>query len=305
MVDTRLVRIGCEFQYSSAYQVSSVFQVEPRSPESPSVNDGVVFRDEKWSAPSQAPQSAYTDLYGNRCRRVELPEGESTVSFTAIAEVPDAVEEVNEEAEQLAPADLPDDVLLYTMPSRFCLPDELGAEAWRLFGDGPRGYARVQAVIDHIHDKLTFQYGSSNSWSTARDVYEAGYGVCRDFAHLAITFCRALNIPARYVFGYLPDMDIKPDPVPMDFAAWMQVWLGDRWYTFDPRNNAHRKGRVLIGIGRDASDVAMVTTYGGPWMKKMTVVAEEIAAEEIGEPVIRPGDASTEPAPEAQAPAAP
>jgi transglutaminase-like putative cysteine protease len=129
-----------------------------------------------------------------------------------------------------------------------------------------------------VNDHLQFQYGSSSPSSTAVDVNASGYGVCRDFTHLAITFCRAMNIPARYVFGYLPDMDVPIDPNPMDFAAWMEVWLGDRWWTFDPRNNRRRKGRILIGRGRDASDVAMVTTFGGPMLQSMIVVADEIVS---------------------------
>ena len=291
---TRLVRLGCEFIHTSVVPVSSVFQVEPRATMDPSINPGVRLRDETWSVPNNVELHPYVDLYGNRCQRMEIPEGESTISYSVVAEVPDEAEEVNLDAKQHSPRDLPDDVLLYTMPSRFCLPDELGAEAWRLFGDGPRGYARVQAIIDHIHERLTFKYGTSSSWSTARDVYESGYGVCRDYAHLAITFCRALNIPARYVFGYIPEIDITRDPAPMDFAAWMQVWLGDRWYTFDPRNNAERKGRVLIGIGRDASDVALVTSYGAPWLKQMIVVAREIQPGEENLPLVTDQDLSTQ-----------
>ena len=128
----------------------------------------------------------------------------------------------------------------------------------------------------HVHSHLTFSYGSSTAWSTAADVNNARLGVCRDFTHLAISFCRALNIPARYVFGYLPDMDVPIDPAPMDFAAWMEVWLDDRWWTFDPRNGTRRKGRVVIGRGRDASDVAMATTFGGPQLHSMTVHAAEV-----------------------------
>ena len=140
----------------------------------------------------------------------------------------------------------------------------LGTEAWTLFGAGEPGYQRVQAICDHVQSHLTFAYGSSTAWSTAADVNGTRLGVCRDFTHLAISFCRALNIPARYVFGYLPDLDIPPSGAVMDFAAWMEVWLGDRWWTFDPRNNTVRKGRVVIGRGRDAADVAMATTFGGP-----------------------------------------
>ena len=162
------------------------------------------------------------------------------------------------------------------MPSRYCLPDMLGNEAWSRFSALPPGYTRVQAICQHVNDHLQFAYGSSSPTSTAVDVNASGFGVCRDFTHLAITFCRAMNIPARYVFGYLPDMDVPIDPNPMDFAAWMEVWLGDRWWTFDPRNNVRRKGRILIGRGRDASDVAMVTSFGGPMLQSMSVVAEEV-----------------------------
>ena len=136
----------------------------------------------------------------------------------------------------------------------------------------------MQAVLDHVHDRLEFELGSSTPLTTAADVWAAKRGVCRDFAHVALAFLRALNIPARYAFGYLPDLDVPPAPEPMDFAAWIEVWLGGRWYTFDPRNNAHRKGRVLIGRGRDALDVAMVTTFGGPVLERMEVWAEEVRA---------------------------
>jgi len=132
----------------------------------------------------------------------------------------------------------------------------------------------VQAICDWCHDNIKFKYGTSNPLTTAFDVYNNRIGVCRDFAHLAISFCRAMNIPARYVFGYLPDLYVPPDPNPMDFAAWMEVYLGDRWWTFDPRNNARRVGRVLIGRGRDALDVAMLTTFGPAAFKSMTVWAD-------------------------------
>ena len=190
--------------------------------------------------------------------------------------MPDATEDVDVTARQLAPDDLPDDVLIHILPSRYCLPDMLGDEAWSRFGGLPADYTRVQAICDYVNGHLSFGYGTSNATSTAVDVNRSGFGVCRDFTHLAISFCRALNIPARYVFGYLPDMDIVPDPAPMDFAAWMEVWLDDRWWTFDPRNNVPRKGRILIGRGRDASDVAMVTTFGAPVLESMSVLAEEI-----------------------------
>src|SRR5437879_9923611 len=146
--------------------------------------------------------------------------------------------------------------------------------AWDQFGHTAAGGARVQAVCDRVHDNIKFQYGTSNPLTTAVDVLEQRKGVCRDLAHLAITFCSALNIPARYVFGYLPDIYVPPDPAPMDFAAWIDVYLGDRWCTFDPRHNARCVGRVLIGRGRDALDVAMMTTFRPAAVKSMVEWAD-------------------------------
>jgi transglutaminase-like putative cysteine protease len=266
----RQVRIGCDFVYDAQVNTPTVFQVTPLGV------DGVDITDEKWSFAPSLDSHEYRDIYGNRCQRIVLPGGRSQIGYQAIAAVPDATEDADESAPELAPNELPDDVLVYLMPSRYCLPDMLGNEAWSRFSALTPGYGRVQAICQHVNDHLQFQYGSSGPSSTAVDVNASGYGVCRDFTHLAITFCRAMNIPARYVFGYLPDMDVPIDPNPMDFAAWMEVWLGDRWWTFDPRNNRRRKGRILIGRGRDASDVAMVTTFGGPMLQSMTVVADEI-----------------------------
>jgi len=269
---TRRLTVGCEFVHESVADVHAVFQVEPLSDQKVDVIDA------RWSLDPDGPTRAYTDLYGNPCRRLVVPAGRSVINYKATVIAPDAVEDVDEEAPELMPDQLPDEALIYILPSRFCLPDVLGAEAWERFGNTPPGYRRVQAICDYVHDHLQFQYGASNPWTTAADVHTSGYGVCRDFTHLAVSFCRALNIPARYVFGYLPEIDIPHRDLPMDFAAWMEVYLGDRWWTFDPRNNERRKGRVLIGRGRDASDVAMATTFGAPRLESMIVISEEDAA---------------------------
>jgi transglutaminase-like putative cysteine protease len=266
----RRLTVGCDFTYEAEIATPTIFQVQPGD------SDVFTMRSESWTSPPGTTLRPYSDLYGNLCARVVLPAGVSIFRYRAEVDVPDATDEVDRTAPELAPDDLPDDTLIYTIPSRYCLPDVLGNEAWELFGSRPPGYQRVQAICDHVHSHLTFQYGSSSPTSTAADVNTSRFGVCRDFTHLAISFCRALNIPARYVFGYLPDMDVPFDPAEMDFAAWMEVWLGDRWWTFDPRNNVPRKGRVLIGRGRDASDVAMATTFGGPRLENMTVYAEEV-----------------------------
>jgi transglutaminase-like putative cysteine protease len=268
----RQIRVGCDFRFLAEVDTNAIFQVQARA------SAQVAVAREYWpSEPSMAIHE-YVDLYGNPCARTLLPAGQSAFRYEAMALVPDAPEDADEAAPECAPAALPDDTLIYTLPSRYCLPDVLGDEAWQRFGDLAPGYGRVQAICSHVHDHLRFQYGSSTAVATAADVNASGLGVCRDFTHLAISFCRALNIPARYVFGYLPDVDVPPDPAPMDFAAWMEVWLGDRWWTFDPRNNERRKGRVVIGKGRDAADVAMATTFGGPVLESMTVVAQEAVA---------------------------
>jgi transglutaminase-like putative cysteine protease len=153
----------------------------------------------------------------------------------------------------------------------------LGHEAWQRFGQVTPGWGRVQAIVDYVHGHLEFVPGASNPWTTAADAYRAGQGVCRDFAHLTITFCRALNIPARYVFGYIPDIGVPPPSEPMDFAAWCEVYLDGRWYTFDARNNVPRIGRVVVGRGRDAVDVALITSFG-----PLTLTDFQVRAEALG-----------------------
>jgi transglutaminase-like putative cysteine protease len=194
-----------------------------------------------------------------------------------------AVVELSREADPFAPharqrdaSELPDDTLAFTLPSRLCPSDEFGSIAWDLFGQLEPGWQRVQKVCDWVHAQISFAPGSSTSVTTASDVLRAGRGVCRDFAHLGVTLCRALNIPARYSFGYLPDIDVVPSEDPMDFCAWMEVFLDGSWWTFDPRNNRPRVGRVLIGRGRDALDVAMVATFGTVELLSMTVWADEV-----------------------------
>ena len=265
----RRIRVGCDFTYVAEIDTPVIFQVQPRA------SPCVAVEQEQWLSEPHMAVRGYADLYGNPCARAVLPVGRSSFGYDAVTDVADATEDADPSAPECSPGALPDDTLIYTLPSRYCLPDVLGNEAWSRFGGLTPGYGRVEAICSHVHRHLEFQYGSSTALSTAADVNASGRGVCRDFTHLAISFCRALNIPARYVFGYLPDLDVPPDPAPMDFAAWMEVWLGDRWWTFDPRNNARRKGRIVIGRGRDASDVAMATTFGGPLLETMVVRAEE------------------------------
>jgi transglutaminase-like putative cysteine protease len=267
---SRQLRVGCEFRYTAEVETEAVFQVQPLTGGPATVGRA------GWETEPPLHRHSYADSYGNVCQRLRLPAGKSRLRYDALVAVPDATEAVDLDAREIPPAQLPDETLPYTLPSRYCLPDVLGDEAWSLFGSVPPGYRRVAAICEHVHGALRFEYGSSSPTTTAAEAYAAGVGVCRDFAHVAISFCRALSIPTRYVFGYLPDLDLPPAPEPMDFAAWLEVYLDGSWWTFDPRNNSTRKGRVLIGRGRDAVDVAMVTTFGGPLLDQMEVWAEEV-----------------------------
>jgi transglutaminase-like putative cysteine protease len=260
---TRLLRVGCAFTYRAAVPTPAVFMVRPDRQDLVRVSGENLFTE------PDVPVRDHFDVYGNWLARLVLPPGLSTVHYAAWADVPDRVEDVDEAAPERWSDDLPGDVLLYTLPSRHCASDVLGDEAWSRFGAHPPGYRRVQAICRHVHESLK----SGHGMSAAVDV--PGIGACRDFTHLAISFCRALTIPARYVSGYLPDLDVPPDGTSTDFASWMEVWLGDRWWTFDPRNGVPRKGRVAVGRGRDAADVAVVTTFGAPVLESMVVHAEE------------------------------
>ena len=267
-----MVRVGCEFVHDLSWPVSLVLQVEPRPDAVLGMNHARLETD-----PS-VPVHQYVDIYGNICRRLTLPPGRSRIRYEADVAVGAAIDDADPAAKQPAIADLPDEVLHYTLASRYCDSDRLANTAWALFGGVPEGWGRVQAVVDWVHDNVTFEHGSSRPSTGATDVYVERRGVCRDFAHLAIAFLRGLNVPTRYCFGYLPDIDVPIAPEPMDFAAWLEAYIGDRWYTFDPRNNARRTGRVVIGRGRDALDVAMLTTYGRAPLTAMRVAAEPVDA---------------------------
>jgi len=264
--DTLALTVGCEFELESTQPVSAVMQVAP-SPQA-----GVGIRSERWD--TTADHHGYIDLYGNRCERLAIPEGRSRVAYGAEVLLTSPADVIEPDTPETPIDTQPDEHLSFVMPSRFCLPDELGHEAWQRFGHLEPGWERVQAIVDFVHNHLEFMHGASNPWTTAADAYRAGQGVCRDFAHLAITFCRALNIPARYVFGYLPDIGVLKPADPMDFAAWFEARLDGRWHTFDARNNEPRVGRVVVGRGRDAVDVALLTSFGPLTLTGFRVLAE-------------------------------
>jgi transglutaminase-like putative cysteine protease len=222
------------------------------------------------------PVVAYRDLFGNWCTRLVAPQGCFTVATDALVNDTGLPDVLAPAAMQVAVEHLPEQTLVYLLGSRYCETDQLSDIAWRQFGQGPTGWARVQAICDFVHHHIHFDYAQARSTRTAWEAYREGQGVCRDYAHLAIALCRCMNIPARYCTGYLGDMGTEPPYGPMDFAAWFEVWLGDRWHTFDARNNTPRIGRVLIARGRDACDVALASTFGPNALQRFKVWTDEV-----------------------------
>lgn len=220
--------------------------------------------------------SVYTDLFGNRCRRFVAPAGDLKISCSGVIEDRGAPDPVALDAGETPVADLPDEVLVYLVGSRYCETDKLSQVAWDMFAATPPGWHRVQAICDFVNSHITFGYKYARSTRTAFEAYEERVGVCRDFAHLAITLCRSMNIPARYVNGYLGDIGVPADPAPMDFSAWFEVYLDRHWYTFDARHNVPRIGRILVARGRDAADIPLVNSFGPHVLTSFRVWTDEI-----------------------------
>jgi transglutaminase-like putative cysteine protease len=218
----------------------------------------------------------YLDAFGNICTRLIAPPGILEIRNRFVITDSGKPDEVAPDALQWDIDRLPDDALVYLLASRYCDTEKLSDLAWSLFGGIRGGWQRVQAVCDYVHNRIQFGYHHARRDRTAAEGHEERIGVCRDFAHLAITLCRCLNIPARYCTGYLGDIGVPRDPAPMDFSAWFEVFLGGRWYTFDARHNHPRIGRILMARGRDAADVAISTTFGPAQLARFSVVTEEL-----------------------------
>jgi len=265
-----LIRLGYDILFELPRPASMVAMLHVHPSRVPDLHSPDLLRVE----PS-LPLHEYTDSFGNMCTRVSAPQG--TLRFLGEAVVLDSG---NHDPQQLSAQehpvdDLPDDVLQFLLSSRYCEVDLLSVVAFELFGHIPPGWGRVRAVCDWVWSRVRFGYHYARATRTALDVYTERVGVCRDFQHLAITFCRALNIPARYATGYLGDIDF-PASGPMDFSAWFEVYLDHHWWTFDARHNQPRIGRVLMATGRDAADVALTTSFGVANLKNFFVISEEI-----------------------------
>jgi transglutaminase-like putative cysteine protease len=237
--------------------------------------DPSIRRGEYLLVEPQVQISNHSDVFGNRYARLLAPAGQIRLWNDAVVEDDGQLDQQNPAAVQHEIHDLPDDVIQFLLASRYCEVDRMVNLAWQLFGSIPKGWARVQAICDFVHQHVHFDYLQARPTRTAYETYQEQVGVCRDFTHLAVTFCRCLNIPARYCTGYLGDIGV-PVAGPMDFSAWMEVYLSGQWYTFDPRNHIPRIGRVLMAYGRDAADVALLTAFGPSRLERFTVWSDEV-----------------------------
>lgn len=226
------------------------------------------------------PIAAYRDVFGNQCHRVLAPAGRLRLSASGLIADDGEPDEIIATAGQDAVENLPQETLVFLLGSRYCETDLLSQTAWQLFGGTAPGYGRVQAICDYVHNHIFFNYQQARATRSASEAFTERTGVCRDYAHLAIAFCRCMNIPARYCTGYLSDVGLQPPFDIGDFAAWFEAWIGGRWHIFDPRNNVPRRGRILMARGRDACDVAIATTFGFNTLETFRVWADEVPAGE-------------------------
>ena len=267
------IRVGYEMIYSVPQPTPMILTLNVHFTR---VSD-LVAPDHIITTPS-VPRTGYRDSFGNWCTRIVAPAGEILLSADAIINDAGAPDPVAPWAQQTAVQDLPEDSLLFLLGSRYCETDRLSETAWSLFGASPSGWGRVQAICDFVHGHLTFGYEHARPTKTAWEAFHERQGVCRDFAHLAVAFCRCMNIPARYCTGYLSDVGVPPPHSPMDFAAWFEAFLDGHWFVFDPRNHVPRIGRVLMARGRDAADVALTNTFGPNLLKSFKVWTDELPA---------------------------
>jgi len=232
------------------------------------------IRAETFTLYPDVPHSFYIDSFGNKCTRLVTLPGKLSIWNRFVIADSGVPEQLPYNAYQHDIADLPEETLLYLMGSRYCDTQLLMQQAWQLFGHLPEGWSRLQAILDYVHDRIRFDYGNARDDRTAFQAHAEQTGVCRDYAHLAIAFCRCMNIPARYCSGYLGDIGVPRDPAPMDFSAWFEAYLGGQWWSLDARHNRPRTGRILMARGRDAADTALSTSFGDAKLTEFSVITE-------------------------------
>lgn len=269
------LRAGFELVYSFPQATPIILVVNIHD----SRNADLVVPDHLVTEPS-IPIKGYRDAYGNWCNRGLAPAGRLRLSTNCIIRDSGLPDKMALAAGQATVEDLREEVLPFLLGSRYCETDRLSETAWQLFSNVGPGYARVQAICDYVHNHISFNYQNARATRSAVEAFNERTGVCRDYAHLAIAFCRCMNIPARYCTGYLSDLGTPPPYGVGDFAAWFEAWIGGRWHTFDARNNVPRVGRVLMARGRDACDVAIATTFGPNTLESFTVWTDENPAEQ-------------------------
>ena len=268
-----LIRYGCELSVV-VEQPTPVFCLVDIHPD----RRRDIIRETPFQASPALPLNTMRDAFGNVMQRAVLPAGEATVCLDGVIADPGLPDARDPAARALPVTELPGDAAIYLNGSRYCETDKLGSIAWSTFGHLAPGTEMVQAICDFAHNRLAFDYKQARCTRTALEAYEEKVGVCRDFTHLALTLCRCMNIPARYVNGYLGDIGVPPDPAPMDFNAWFEVFLDGGWFAFDARHNARRIGRIPIARGRVACDVPMIQTFGPHVLNTFRVLSEEVAA---------------------------
>jgi transglutaminase-like putative cysteine protease len=265
------IRFGYEIEYGCYQPVPMILMLHAH----PSRSADLIEPDRMIAAP-EVPLELYTDAFGNTCTRVIAPGGGIRLTANGLIRDTGLPDPTYPQAQEHPVEALPNDALMYLLGSRYCETEPLMNEAWRLFGNVAPGWSRVQAVCDFVHQHIAFGYHFARPTKTASETYAERQGVCRDYAHLAITLLRCLNIPARYCTGYLGDIGVPVADAPMDFAGWLEAYLGGAWHTFDPRNNERRIGRILIGRGRDAADVAISTAFGPNSLQVFRVWTDEV-----------------------------
>ena len=268
------IRVGFEMEYQCASPTPMILALSIHYSRASDL-----LRPDRIITQPAVPMTAYRDLFGNWCSRIVAPAGRCTLSSDALINDTGLPDVVHTQARQTPAELLPESALVFLLGSRYCETDLLSNIAWQHFGNSASGWARVQAICDFVHQHVEFGYQYADSTRTAWQTYAQGRGVCRDYAHLAVAFCRCMNIPARYCTGYLGDIGIDPPYGPMDFAAWFEAYLDGTWHTFDPRNNTPRIGRVLIARGRDACDVALTSTFGLNTLERFKVWTDEVTAD--------------------------
>jgi transglutaminase-like putative cysteine protease len=267
-----LIRVGFDIAYVCPQPVATVLKlrVERHRTRDLLTPDTIVVE-------PHVPVREFVDSFGNRCARLISPAGVTRLNAETIVRDSGLVDVVAPDAREVPVQELPEDVLRYLAGSRYCEVDKLGSFAWSQFGNVKPGWTRVQTIFDFVHNHLEFGYPHACPTRTAAEGLEERLGVCRDFTHLSIALLRAMNIPARYCNGYLGDIGVRPDPMPMDFNAWTEVYLDGGWYTFDARHNTPRIGRIVVARGLDAADIPMIHTFGPHWLREFTVITEEVA----------------------------